>query len=159
MGRMSGSWLEGPPLSRAQPAGVRLGLPADGAGSVATFGRRLGGFAVDAVVANLLAGLPMVVGWHYGPAARNWVVLAAFLLQEFVLVSIAGQTIGKRLLSMHLVRLDGGRPQPGWVLLRTLLLGLLVPALIWDRDSRGLHDRAAGTMLVLVLRGNPAGGH
>jgi uncharacterized RDD family membrane protein YckC len=23
-----------------------------------------------------------------------------------------------------------------------------VPALIWDRDGRGLHDRAAGTVLV-----------
>ena len=39
---------------------------------------------------------------------------------------------------------DAGWP---WVLARTLLLGLLVPAVVWDRDGRGLHDRAAGTTL------------
>ena len=32
--------------------------------------------------------------------------------------------------------------------LRTALLLLLIPALIWDRDGRGLHDRAAGTAVV-----------
>ena len=34
------------------------------------------------------------------------------------------------------------------VALRTALLLLLVPALITDRDGRGLHDRAAGTVVV-----------
>jgi uncharacterized RDD family membrane protein YckC len=29
-----------------------------------------------------------------------------------------------------------------------VLLALLVPALIWDRDGRGMHDKAAGTALV-----------
>jgi uncharacterized RDD family membrane protein YckC len=32
--------------------------------------------------------------------------------------------------------------------LRTALLMLLIPALISDRDGRGLHDRAAGTVVV-----------
>jgi hypothetical protein len=31
---------------------------------------------------------------------------------------------------------------------RTLLLVLVVPALIWDRDYRGLHDRAANSVVV-----------
>jgi len=44
-----------------------------------------------------------------------------------------------------------GRP-PGLLraTLRTLLLLLLVPAVIWDRDGRGLHDKLAGTLLVRV---------
>jgi uncharacterized RDD family membrane protein YckC len=29
-----------------------------------------------------------------------------------------------------------------------VLLCLLIPALIWDRVGRGLHDRAAGTVVV-----------
>ena len=33
-------------------------------------------------------------------------------------------------------------------LLRTALLVLLVPALVYDRDKRGLHDRAAKTVVV-----------
>jgi uncharacterized RDD family membrane protein YckC len=26
---------------------------------------------------------------------------------------------------------------------------LLIPAVLWDRDHRGLHDRAAGTVVVV----------
>lgn len=33
-------------------------------------------------------------------------------------------------------------------LVGTLLLCLAVPALIWDRDQRGMHDRAANTVVV-----------
>jgi len=33
--------------------------------------------------------------------------------------------------------------------LRTVLLAALVPAVVWDRDRRGLHDRAAGTVVVV----------
>jgi uncharacterized RDD family membrane protein YckC len=29
-----------------------------------------------------------------------------------------------------------------------VLLLLFIPALIWDRDGRGLHDRAAGTVVL-----------
>ena len=43
---------------------------------------------------------------------------------------------------------DPGRVGAGKALLRTLLLYLLVPALISDRDGRGLHDRFAGTVVV-----------
>jgi hypothetical protein len=35
------------------------------------------------------------------------------------------------------------------VLLRTVLMCLAVPALIWDRDGRGLHDRTARCVVVL----------
>jgi hypothetical protein len=35
-------------------------------------------------------------------------------------------------------------------LIRSLLLCLGVPALIWDRDQRGVHDRVPGTVLVRV---------
>jgi hypothetical protein len=33
---------------------------------------------------------------------------------------------------------------------RAVLLSLAVPALIWDRDQRGLHDRFLGTVLLRV---------
>ena len=41
----------------------------------------------------------------------------------------------------------------GWVglwrpIVRTLLLVIVVPALIWDSDQRGFHDKVAGTVLV-----------
>jgi uncharacterized RDD family membrane protein YckC len=43
--------------------------------------------------------------------------------------------------------------KPAWIgvwrpIVRTVLLALFVPALITDRDRRGIHDRLAGTVLV-----------
>ncbi|MDQ1739361.1 MAG: hypothetical protein QOE53_1013, partial [Pseudonocardiales bacterium] len=37
---------------------------------------------------------------------------------------------------------------PARVLLRTVLLVLVIPAVVWDRDGRGLHDRLAGSAVV-----------
>jgi uncharacterized RDD family membrane protein YckC len=131
-------------LGRTDFRGERLGMPQVGAGALAGFGRRLGAFAIDSVVANLLAGLFTA---PHKPGALA--VLLAFLAQAAVLLATAGQTLGMRILGMRLVRAhDFGRPSPGWVVVRTVLLALLVPALIWDRDGRGMHDKAAGTALV-----------
>ncbi len=149
MPRLTRGWLEGPPLPpNATPPGVRLGLPAEGPGAVSGFGPRLLAFLADAVVANLLAGIPYLFGVHYQSGQRGAVVFGAFLLMELVLVATAGQTLGMRLMRLRVMRLDGRLPGFGAVLLRTVLLGLLIPAVIWDRDGRGLHDRAAGVVVV-----------
>lgn len=135
----------GPPGTSPYAAGG--GFPADGPGSLATFGRRVGAFVVDSVIADLISIL-VLGGWKAG-AEQNLVVLAAFLLLQFLFVSIAGQTPGMRVASIAVVRSpDGSRPAPGWVLARTLLLAAIVPALLPGRDGRMLHDRAAGTAQV-----------
>jgi uncharacterized RDD family membrane protein YckC len=46
------------------------------------------------------------------------------------------------------VRVDGGRLSLPRIVLRTLLLCLVIPAVIWDSHGRGLHDRAAGSIVV-----------
>lgn len=149
MPKLTRGWLEGPPLPPNEtPAGVRLGLPAEGPGSVSGFGPRLGAFVLDAIVANLLAGLPYLFGAHYRPGDRGLVVAGAFLLMELVLLPTSGQTLGMRFVRLRVLRLDGRLMGIGAALLRTVLLGLVIPALIWDRDGRGLHDRASGVVVV-----------
>jgi uncharacterized RDD family membrane protein YckC len=142
-----GSWLSGP-RAAAQQAGVdvgyrgqRLGLPQAGAGSVAGFSRRAG-----AVMVDWLACLAVSDGLLGGRDGR--LTLAVFALMNVLLVGTLGYTLGKRLFGLRVVRLDGRQPAPLPVLIRTALLCLAVPALIWDRDGRGLHDRAAGTVVV-----------
>ncbi|OAA28333.1 hypothetical protein UG55_1006308 [Frankia sp. EI5c] len=121
----------------------------DGPGSVVGFGPRIIAFIVDGVLANLLVGLLYVVGVSAAADIRGLAVFGAFLLEEFVLISVAGQTIGMRLAGIRVIRArDGERQGWVWILARTLLLALLVPAFIWDRDLRGTHDRAAGTVVV-----------
>jgi uncharacterized RDD family membrane protein YckC len=43
---------------------------------------------------------------------------------------------------------DGNAARPLQVLVRTVLLCLFLPAMFWDKDGRGLHDKAAGTLIV-----------
>jgi uncharacterized RDD family membrane protein YckC len=54
-----------------------------------------------------------------------------------------------RALKLRVIRLRDGRPPslPAAVL-RGILVILTIPALIADRDGRGLHDKAVGTAVV-----------
>jgi uncharacterized RDD family membrane protein YckC len=42
---------------------------------------------------------------------------------------------------------DGQAVRPFQAVVRTVLLCLFLPAMFWDRDGRGLHDKAAGTLI------------
>ncbi len=80
------------------------------------------------------------------PLATNLVFAAV----QIVFIPTIGGSPGHRIMGMRLVRVHGG-----WVglwrpVLRTALLFLVIPALIWDADHRGLHDKAAGTVLLRV---------
>jgi RDD family protein len=143
--RELGSWLEPqrpPPGSAAAYPGERLGRPADGPRSLAGFGRRLVALVVDWVVALLIAGglLRNVPVGQFGP-------LLVLLVENVVLVGTAGATLGHRLLGMRVEALDGTAPGPGRALIRSVLLCLAIPPLVWDADHRGLHDRWAGTLV------------
>jgi uncharacterized RDD family membrane protein YckC len=118
-----------------------------GPGSVAGFGVRFGGFLIDAVLADLLA---VIVNGGYQVGARQTLSsYVAFLLIEIVFVTAAGQTPGMRVAGVVVIRVDRqGRPSLGWVLLRTVLLATIVPAIITDQSGRAMHDRAAGTVMV-----------
>ncbi|MEU6607575.1 RDD family protein [Streptomyces shenzhenensis] len=148
-----GSWLSGPRAAMEDAGadfgyrGEQLGLPEQGPGSIARPGRRLGALAVDWGLCLLIAyGL---ITDSYNSAAQVWapVILFALIL---LTVGTVGFTPGKRLFGLRVVALDTGRVNPLRVLLRTVLLFLALPALIWDRDGRGLHDRLAGTVEVRV---------
>jgi uncharacterized RDD family membrane protein YckC len=120
--------------------------PETGAGSVARFGPRLLAFAVDAALSVLIA---VLTGFRPGTNGYGIVVYAAFLAIELLFVTIAAQTPGMRLAGIVVVRArDGGKPQLHWVLLRTVLLAAIVPALLADSTGRALHDRATGLVML-----------
>ncbi len=145
------SWLEGPGAQRPDAAtdypGRRLGMPQQGPGSPARFGRRLVAVFVDWTMCQLVAYAAFGVTLGQG-SGGSWAPLVIFAVENVVLLLTLGSTFGQRLLGIQLVSLGGGRAGVGQVLLRTVLLCLAVPALIWDRDQRGLHDKAAKTVLV-----------
>ena len=73
-----------------------------------------------------------------------------FGVQDYLLTALTGFTIGKRLLRIRVVRLDGTMVGLLWGLLRTLLLLTVVPTLLMNRDLRGLHDRASNTAVLRI---------
>jgi len=79
--------------------------------------------------------------------AQHW-ALPVFAVMVYLLTALTGLTLGKRLLGIRVARLDGKPVGFGWALVRTLLLLVVIPALFSDRDQRGLHDRAANTVVI-----------
>lgn len=119
--------------------GERLGLPREGSGSIARLGRRIGALFLDYGAAYLISGF---FGWD--PLA----ILAIFAAIQVLFIPTLQGSPGHRIFGLRVVRLDGA-----WVglwrpIVRTLLLIVVVPAAIWDADQRGLHDKAAGTVLL-----------
>jgi uncharacterized RDD family membrane protein YckC len=127
--------------------GKRLGLPEEGPGSIASVGRRFGAIFIDWAVSALIA---FALADRRIEATNNW-ALAVFLVMSLLTVGTVGSTPGKRLLRLRVVSLDGLGKLPVWrTLVRTVLLGLAIPALVWDRDNRGLHDRLSGAVQVRI---------
>lgn len=139
-----GGWLGGPGSAYdvadgGDWPGQRLGLARTGPGSLARLGARGQAFVVDALACALIA-----YGFTRNPA---WTT-PVYALEVLVLTAFLGASAGQYVRGLRVVRVDGGPAGLPRATVRTLLLLLLVPVLVWDRDGRGLHDRVAGTVLI-----------
>jgi uncharacterized RDD family membrane protein YckC len=85
----------------------------------------------------------------YDQATSNWTLLIFFVMSVLTVGTI-GCTPGKRIFGIRVLALDTGTVNPLRAPLRTALLCLAIPPLIWDRDGRGLHDRLARTVEVRI---------
>lgn len=131
--------------------GERLGLPQTGSTSVARVGRRLLALILDWVCATIIA----IAFLAYDPWAlpgeaglSTFAPIAVFALVQILFIPLIGGSPGHRVLGMRVVAVNGG-----WVglwrpIVRTLLLVVVIPAVVWDSDQRGLHDKIAGTVLI-----------
>jgi uncharacterized RDD family membrane protein YckC len=138
------SWLDGPgrPAAPGQEqayAGQRLGRPATGPGAVAGFGARLVAYLLDSLACATIA---------WGTFAEPAYSLPIFAVEVLLLTWLAGGSAGQLVRGLRVVRLDNRPLGLARAALRTVLLVLLIPALVWDRDGRGLHDKAAGSVVV-----------
>ena len=120
--------------------GKRLGLPQYGARSVARPGRRLIAISIDWAIATVIS--LTFFSWD------GFATLAIFAVLQIVFLATVQGSIGQLLMGLRIVSITGG-----WVgvlrpAIRTVLLSLVIPAVIWDRDQRGLHDRLSRTLLV-----------
>ncbi|GAA1319545.1 RDD family protein [Leucobacter albus] len=122
--------------------GERLGLPEEGPRSVARVGRRLLAICIDWALAWLPAYL--LIG---GPHAMWWHSLSFCVLQIIFIPTIGG-SLGHRIVGLHVVPIAGGWVGVWRPIVRSVLVTLVIPALVWDSDQRGFHDKIAGTVLI-----------
>ncbi len=135
----------GAPAGASYP-GERLGLPAEGPGAVAGWGRRLLALAVDWVACLLVAGLFAGTAVWTGQGLVQWAPMTVFLLEATVLTTLAGGSFGQLVCRIAVVRLDRSPVNLLQSLLRTFLICLVIPPLVFDPDQRGLHDLAVRTV-------------
>ncbi len=127
--------------------GERLGLPDEGPGSVAGWGRRILALVLDWLGSTLVAiAFTGVGGWIEGGLVSESLPLLVFLLEASVLTALMGGSFGQLLCRVVVVRLDGKPVNLLQGLLRTFMICLVIPPLVFNRDQRGLHDLAVGTV-------------
>ena len=128
--------------------GERIGLPKAGPGSVAGWGRRIVALVVDWVLCTVVAVVlftPQVLtgrGWY------RWATLSTFFVESAVLCVLAGGSAGQLICRLAVGRVDRTQLGIGRSALRAALVCVVLPALIVGTDRRGLHDLAAGTVVV-----------
>ena len=125
----------------------RLNLPESGVGSIAGLGRRIAAFFIDYFAAMAVAHL-LAPDIDYLSNQFRLVALEVLFGQIVLLTGLTGSSFGQRLLGMQVVRLNLARVDALRVIGRTILIFLVFPAVVWDRDTRSLHDRLLDTVVV-----------
>lgn len=115
-------------------------MPESGSRSVARLGRRIAAIAIDWAVAVAISA----AFFSYDSIATLLIFVG---MQVLFTVSI-NASLGHLLLGMRVVPMAGGLLGVWRPVVRALLIALVIPALLFDENHRGLHDRAAGTILL-----------
>lgn len=145
----------------------------DTLGRYAGFVTRLAAFVVDRTVTSLflvLAGQAIRyvldafrINQMFGFGDMSWQMATGLGVGAYLVVTViydlsfwmlAGQTPGKRLMGVRVVRIDGGRLHLSNAIRRELayvLSGILFLGYLWilfDNRRQGWHDKLAGTIVV-----------
>ncbi|HZA74632.1 MAG TPA: RDD family protein [Propionibacteriaceae bacterium] len=128
--------------------GQRLGLPAEGHGSLATWRARIVALLVDWAACMAVAVLLFSTEVLTGSGWRSWMILTTFFIQSTLLSWLVGGSLGQVICRLAVVRLDRKPLGIARAVLRAALVSLALPALVIGPDRRGLQDLAAGTVVI-----------
>ena len=134
---------------------------------IPTLTRRFLAYLIDIVVVLLPVVVLVRVGsvMDSGDASGGSIVLVvlgvlavlAIPLYHPVALAVAGTTVGKRLLDMHVIQVrDCAKPGFGtalgrWLLFQVVPFGSIIAWIgaLSNEENRGLHDKGAGTIVVM----------
>jgi len=112
-----------------------------------TLGRRLAAITLDwlacySIVAALSGGIGQMV------PSRSPLILGVFFAEVAVLTALTGASLGQKVFGLRVVRFDDGGPAtPMQALIRTVFLVIVVTAVTYDQNGRGIHERISKTVL------------
>ena len=115
-------------------------------------GRRMLGLAVDWAFCYLITA-----GFFADPGTGEFtpIIFLLYLGQYLLFCILGGATPGHKIVGLKIVRfLDGEAPSPKQALIRTALLALVVTAITFDQNGRGINERVSGTVLLLTRKAN-----
>lgn len=124
-----------------------MGLPEDGSGSVATWLARVAALVID-WFASLGVATVVSAGRNFETGSLDWYTPLVFLIEVSVLTALVGGSFGQVVLRIAVLRLDRRPINLLQALLRSALILLVIPPVVFNRDNRGLHDLAVGTVVV-----------
>ena len=113
-------------------------------------GRRILGITIDWLAAYAITLGFFTDGGDFLERSRGvgGTVLLVMALQYLLLVSFGGSSFGHRLVGLKVVRFsDGGAVTPVQALIRTVLMVIIVTAITFDENGRGVNERLANTVL------------
>ena len=137
----------------------------------APFALRCGALCIDYIVLIAVPVITLLFGVFSGGATNSrtggvsnstgWLLGTLLCLTNFfILPTVGGQSIGKMLTGLRIVKMDGTGISFGTVILRNLVgyfltvltlgIGFLFAAL--GKNGRALHDLVAGTVVVYAKR-------
>lgn len=107
----------------------------------APWGRRIAALFID-WVASTLVYVAIVGSLTYSRPGGQLYVPVVLFIEIVIFTILMGGSFGQVLLKIRVRRIDGARLSAWAVLIRTLLILLVVPPLVYKPDGRGLHDMA-----------------
>ena len=114
-----------------------------------SLGRRFAALAIDWTIATLTSGVVApIISSALVPSSLR---LGLFILEVWLLTTLTGSSMGQRLLGIRVVTWpDHYYAKPLPLLLRTFLIALVIPAVVYDSEGRGLHERLTSTTLIRI---------
>jgi hypothetical protein len=115
-----------------------------------TLGRRLLAITIDWLASYAIAFAFFAGGGSYAERIEGTRFLTPliFVAEYAILIALTGASFGHRLLRLKVVDFShGGVPNIRQVLIRTGLMALVITAITYDEDGRGIHERFSQTKL------------
>jgi uncharacterized RDD family membrane protein YckC len=114
-------------------------------------GRRMLGITFDWLAAYAVSLGFFAGGGSFLERSRGigGTVLIVMAIEYLVLVSLGGASFGHRFVGLKVVRFsDGGTVTPLQALIRTALMVIIITAITFDENGRGINERLSNTVLV-----------